>query len=109
MSSKNSSTNSIFLRILEHMSYIKLCAKYSANSYTYSNLIINKLIFNSTCKALSKYKEFLIFNANKEFIYSFYPKNELIDSKKYVNFMKFIQKYFLIIYPYMKENTFIKT
>ena len=78
MSSKNSSTNSIFLRILEHMSYIKLCAKYSANSYTYSNLIINKLIFNSTCKALTKYKEFLIFNASKEFIYSFYPKNELI-------------------------------
>ena len=95
MSSKNSATNSIFLRILEHMSYIKLCAKYSANSYTYSNLIINKLIFNNTCKTLAKYKEFLIFNASKEFIYCFYPKNELIPRlKKICEFYEIYSKIF---------------
>ena len=68
--------NNILLQIVEHMSHIKLYAKYTCYSYTYSNIIINKLIFNHPCNALSKYKDFLLLNDKKEFIHRFYYKNE---------------------------------
>ena len=70
-------TNTILVRILEHMSHIKLYAKYTCYSYTYSNIIINKLIFNQPCNALSKYKDFLLLNNRKEFLHRFYCKNEI--------------------------------
>ena len=76
------STNTIFLRILEHMSYIKLYTQYTSYIYSYPNIIINKLIFNNSCSILSKYKDFLIFYSGKEFIHRFYSKNELYNRLK---------------------------
>jgi hypothetical protein len=70
-------TNSLVLRIIEHMSFIKLSAKYSAKSYTYSNIIINKIILNQKCIALSKYKDFILYNKEKEFFHRFYSKSEI--------------------------------
>ncbi len=71
------STNNIVLRVLEHMSYIKLVAKYSSHKYTYSNLIISKLISNKQCTALSKYKDYLMLYSRKEQLRRFYYKCEL--------------------------------
>ena len=112
MSEKNSqfSTNNIILRILEHMSHIKLCAKYSSHQYTYSNIIINNLIFNRPCKALSKYKDFIIFNWKRELIHRFYSKNELyLRLKKICNFYELYSRIFpnyIILYEgkYIYKN-----
>ena len=71
------STNNILLRILEHMSYIKLLAKYSSHKYNYSNIIINKIIFNKPCSALYKYREFLLLYSGKEQLRRFYFNDEL--------------------------------
>ena len=70
-------TNNILLRVLEHMSHIKLFAKYSSNNYTYENIIINKIIYNQPCSALSKYRDFILLNLKKEFLHRFYYKNEV--------------------------------
>ena len=112
MSAKNSQflTNNIILRILEHMSYIKLYAKYSSRQYTYSNIIINNIIFNRPCKALSKYKDFKIFNWKREFIHRFYSKNELyLRLKKICNFYELYSRTFpnyIILYEgrYIYKN-----
>ena len=89
------SPNNIILRIIEHMSHIKLFAKYSAQSYTYSNIIITKLIFNQPCSALSKYKDYLLFETEKEYIHRFYSINELkIRLKKVCNFYEKYSKIF---------------
>ncbi len=89
------STNNILLRILEHMSYIKLCAKYSSHQYTYSNIIINNLIFNRPCNALSKYKDFIILNGKKEFVHRFYSIKELFERlKKICDFYDLYTKIF---------------
>ena len=80
------SNSNILLRILEHMSHIKLYLKYSSYAYNYSNIIINKLVYNSTCSVLSKYKDFLILNNKKEYIYHFYSKHELYNKLKTICF-----------------------
>ena len=110
MSTKNIipfSTNIVLLRILEHMSHIKLYTKYSSYIYNYSNIIINKLIFNITCSALSKYKDFLILNEEREFIHRFYSKKELYNRlKKICNFYEKNSRIFpnyIILY----ENKYI--
>ena len=98
--SKNqNSTNSLVLRIIEHMSFIKLTAKYSANSYTYSNIIINKIILNQKCSALSKYKDLKLYNKGKEFFHRFYTKNELFLRLKKV--CEFYEKYSKIFPNYI--------
>ena len=103
----NITTKSILLRILEHMSHIKLCAKYTSHNYSYSNIIINNLIFNRTCNALSKYKDYLILNGNKEYIHRFYSKNELNLRLKKISF--FYEKYSKIFpnYIILYENKYL--
>ena len=92
--------NNILLQIVEHMSHIKLYAKYTCYSYTYSNIIINKLIFNRPCNALSKYKDFLLLNDKKEFIHRFYYKNEADLRLKKIG--TFYEKYSRIFPNYIK-------
>ena len=102
MFSKNknhNSTNSLVLRIIEHMSFIKLSAKYSAKSYTYSNIIINKIILNQKCSLLSKYKDFTLFNKEKEYLHRFYSKYELFLRLKKV--CEFYEKYSKIFPNYI--------
>ena len=100
-------TKSVLLRILEHMSHIKLCAKYTSHNYSYTNIIINNLIFNRTCNVLSKYKDYLIINANKEYIHRFYSKNELKLRLKKISF--FYEKYSKIFpnYIILYENKYL--
>jgi len=110
MLSKNknqNSTNSLVLRIVEHMSFIKLTAKYSANSYTYSNIIINKILLNQKCSALSKYKDLKLYNKEKEFFHRFYTKRELFLRLKKV--CEFYEKYSKIFPNYicLYESKFI--
>ena len=103
----NFTTKTILLRILEHMSYIKLCAKYTSHNYSYSNIIINNLIFNRTCKALSKYKDILILNGKKEYIHRFYSNKELYLRLKKISF--FYEKYSKIFpnYIILYENKYL--
>ena len=101
------STNNILLRILEHMSHIKLYAKYSSLQYTYSNIIINNLIFNRPCIYLSKYKDYIIFNGRREFIHRFYSKNELyLRLQKICNFYELYSRVFPN-YINLQENKYI--
>ena len=93
------STNSLVLRIIEHMSFIKLSAKYSANSYTYSNIIINKIMLKQKCSALSKYKDFILYSKEKEFFHRFYSKGELYFRLKKV--CEFYEKYSKIFPNYI--------
>ena len=93
------STNNLVLRIIEHMSFIKLSAKYSAKSYTYSNIITNKIILNQKCSALSKYKDLTLYNKEKEFLHRFYSKYELFLRLKKV--CEFYEKYSKIFPNYI--------
>ena len=93
------STNNLVLRIIEHMSFIKLSAKYSAKSYTYSNIITNKIILNQKCSALSKYKDLALYNKEKEFLHRFYSKYELFLRLKKV--CEFYEKYSKIFPNYI--------
>ena len=102
MSTKNNhqfTVNNILLRILEHMSHIKISAKYSSNNYTYSYIIINNLIFNRSCNALSKYKDFQLLNKRKEFICRFYCKKEIKIRLKKIGF--FYENYSKVFPNYM--------
>ena len=57
-------------------SYFKLYKKYSSNRFSFNTICINNIIFNESCLIVAKFKDFLIYDDNTEFIRKFYKKLE---------------------------------
>ena len=107
LTKNNKNSKEIIFKILKQKAYIKLLKKYSSNQYSYNSICINNIINNESCLIVSKFKDYLIFDDNTEFIRKLYNKTE-INSKLYrildlyENYSKIFPNYLVV-----KEKKFM--
>ena len=81
--------------------------KYSSFKYSYSSICIHNLIFNEKCRIVSRFKEYLIYDDDTDFLRSIYEKEELKNTlKKIVDFYDRYNKVFPN-YMILPENIFM--
>ena len=104
--SKKSSKEAIF-SFLRQISYTKLFKKYSSGNYSFNKISINNLIFNENCLVVARFKDFLIYDDNTDFLRRFYPSDEGI--KRLNKILAFYEKYSKIFpnYLVLKENIYL--
>ena len=74
---KNSqSSRATVFRVLRQISYTKLFKKYTSGNFSYHKILANNLIFNDTCRIVARFKDYLIFDDNTEFLRRFYTNEE---------------------------------
>ena len=104
--SKKSSKDIIFT-VLRQISYTNLFKKYTSGKYSFIKISINHLIFNEDCQIVARFKDFLIYDDNTEFIRRFYPKKETLPRlKKILTFYETYSKIFPN-YLVLKENKYL--
>ena len=106
MKPKKSSQEAIF-NVLRQISYTKLFKKYSSGDYSYNKISINNLIFNENCLVVAKFKDFLIYDDNTEFIHKFYTNKDV--KQRLTKILIFYEKYSKIFpnYLVLKENKYL--
>ena len=87
--------------------YKKLYTKYTSKTFSYNMISINNIIFNESCLIVAKFKDFLIYDDNTEFLRKFYESTEskyklykILDL--YENYSKIFPNYLVI-----KERKFM--
>ena len=92
---------------LRQFSYSKLFKKYSSGDFSYNKISINNLIFNDTCLVVARFKDFLIYDDNTDFLRRFYPKKDRVQRLKKI--LSFYEKYSKIFpnYLVLKENKYL--
>ena len=100
------SRNTIF-RVLRQISYTKLFKKYTSGNFSYHKILANNLIFNDTCRIVARFKDYLIFDDNTEFLRRFYTGEE--SHPRLERILTFYEKYSKIFPNYMilKESKYL--
>ena len=103
---KKSSKEAIFT-VLRQIAYTKLFKKYSSGDFSYNKISINNLVFNDTCLVVARFKDFLIYDDNTDFLRRFYPKKDRVQRLKKI--LSFYEKYSKIFpnYLVLKENKYL--
>ena len=85
----------------------KLHNKYSSSKYSFSSICIKNLIFNEKCRIVSRFKEYLIYDDDTDFLRNIYEKEQLKNSLKKI--VDFYDKYNKVFPNYMilPENIFM--
>ena len=101
------SSKEIIFKVLRQISYTKLFKKYTSGKFSYSKISVNHLIYNDTCEIVARFKDFLIYDDNTEFIRRFYPKEEANPRLKKI--LIFYETYSKIFpnYLVLKENKYL--
>ena len=101
------SSKEIIFKVLRQISYTKLFKKYTSGKFSFSKISINHLIYNNPCQIVAKFKDFLLYDDNTEFIRRFYPENEVFPRlKKIVIFYETYSRIFPN-YLVLKENKYL--
>ena len=66
------SSKKTLFRVLRQISYTKLFKKYSSGNFNYNKILANYLVFNDSCRIVSRFKDYLILDDNTEFLRRFY-------------------------------------
>ena len=100
---QNTSININYLKFSKNI----LCRKYYSFQYSYSSLCINNLIFNEKCRIVSRFKDFLIYDDDTEFLRLHFEKESLINTLFQV--IDFYDKYNKVFPNYMilPENIYM--
>ena len=101
-----SSRKTIF-RVLRQISYTKLFKKYTSGNFSYHKILANNLIFNDTCRIVARFKDYLIFDDNTEFLRRFYTGEE--SHPRLDRILTFYETYSKIFPNYMilKESKYL--
>ena len=101
------STEEILFTVFRQISYTNLFKKYTSGKYSFPKILINHLIFNEDCQIVARFKDFLIFDDNTEFISRLYPINEANQRLKKI--LTFYEKYSKVFpnYLILKENKYL--
>ena len=101
------STEEILFTVFRQISYTNLFKKYTSGKYSFQKISINHLIFNEDCQIVARFKDFLIFDDNTEFIRRFYPIKEANPRLKKI--LTFYEKYSKVFpnYLVLKENKYL--
>ena len=104
--SKKSSQDAIF-KVLRQIAYTKLFKKYSSGNYSFNKISINNLVFNDNCLVVARFKDFLIYDDNTDFLRRFYPTKDRIQRLNKI--LTFYEKYSKIFpnYLVLKENKYL--
>ena len=105
--SNSQSSNKAFFRVVRQISYSKLFKKYTSGNFSYFKILANNLVFNDTCRIVARFKDYLIFDDNTEFLKRFYVGGE---SKPRLNKILFFYEEYSKIFPnYMilKESKYL--
>ena len=105
---KNTKSNKeLIFTILRKKAYLKLYKKYSSNSFSFNTICINNIIFNESCLIVAKFKDFLIFDDNTEFLRNYY--NMIDINKKLYKILDLYENYSKIFPNYLvvKERKFM--
>ena len=109
INSKNpkKSSKEIIFKVLRQISYTKLFKKYTSGKFSYSKISVNHLIYSDTCEIVARFKDFLIYDDNTEFIRRFYPSEEANPRLKKI--LIFYETYSKIFpnYLVLKENKYL--
>ena len=99
----NNSSNYNFLNFSKNILY----KKYSSFKYSYSSICIKNLIFNEKCRIVSRFKEYLIYDDDTEFLRNCHEKKTL--TKTYKAVIDYYHKYNKVFPNYMilSENVFM--
>ena len=94
------------ISISEKINYF-LFQKYSKFEFSYSRICINNLIAHEKCRIVARFKDFLIYDDNTEFLHEFCKKKLLAKRLKYI--FNFYNSYSRIYpnYLILPENKFI--
>ena len=97
------SSNVSFHQKINHILFIK----YSEFKYSYSRICTNNLISHEKCRIVSKFKDFLIYDDDTEFLHEFCEKKNLTRRLKYI--FNFYNSYSRIYPNYLiiPENKFL--
>ena len=98
---------SSYLKKMYGVIYKKLNCKYSSGVFSYDVITTNYLLYNDTCQAVSKFKDYLIFDDNTEFLRKFYCTDSCRPKLKKI--LNFYEKYSKIFPNYMilPENKYL--
>jgi hypothetical protein len=101
------SSKEIIFTVLRQISYTKLFKKYTSGNFSFSKISINHLIFSATCQIVARFKDFLIYDDNTEFIHRFYPREDANPRLKKI--FLFYETYSKIFpnYLVLKENKYL--
>jgi hypothetical protein len=101
------STKDIIFNILRQKTYLKLYKKYSSNNFSYNTICINNIVYNEACLIVAKFKDYLIYDDNTEFLRKFY--NSLETKFKLYRILELYENYSKIFPNYLviKEKKFM--
>ena len=92
---------------LRQASYSKLFIKYSTDDFSFEKISINNLVFNETCLVVARFKDFLIYDDNSEFLRRFYDSGE--SNQRLNKILTFYETYSKIFpnYLVLEENKYL--
>ena len=105
--SNTQSSRNTFFRVLRQISYTKLFKKYTSGNFSYHKILANNLIFNDTCRIVARFKDYLIFDDNTEFLRKFYSGED--SHPRLDRILTFYETYSKIFPNYMilKESKYL--
>ena len=105
--SNSQSSKKTFFRVLRQISYTNLFKKYTSGNFSYHKILANNLIFNDTCRIVARFKDYLIFDDNTEFLRRFYSGEE--SHPRLERILTFYETYSKIFPNYMilKESKYL--
>ena len=107
LTKNKSNSKDIIFTILRKKSYLKLLKKYSSNIFSYNTICINNIIYNESCLIVAKFKDYLIYDDNSEFLRKLYTKTEI--NVKLLKILDLYENYSKIFPNYLvvKEKKFM--
>ena len=101
------SSKKTFFRVLRQICYTNLFKKYTSGNFSYHKILANNLIFNDSCRIVARFKDYLIFDDNTEFLRRFYSKEE--SNPRLDRILTFYETYSKIFPNYMilKESKYL--
>ena len=103
----NKSSRETIFTVLRQKAYIKLFKKYTSGNFSYNKILANNIIFNDTCRIVARFKDYLIFDDNTEFLRRFYTEEE--SHPRLERILTFYETYSKIFPNYMilKESKYL--
>ena len=93
--------------VLRQTAYTKLLKKYSSGDFSFEKISINNLVFNEECLVVARFKDFLIYDDNTDFLRRFYNSKD--SDQRLKKILNFYEKYSKIFpnYLVLKENKYL--
>ena len=77
--------------VLRQTAYTKLLKKYSSGDFSFEKISINNLVFNEECLVVARFKDFLIYDDNTDFLRRFYNSKD--SDQRLKKILNFYEKY----------------